>query len=115
MIDSAITAGLDLPTILNLVLDQVKTQLHVDACDLLLLDPRTQTLETSASWGFRTAAMGNVHVPLCRHGGAAWLWNIVPCTSPTFAYPMKPSYVPTISPRKGLSLTTRSRCWPRAR
>lgn len=68
-IDSAITAGLDLPTILNLVLDQVKAQLHIDACDLLLLDPRTQTLETAASWGFQTESMGNAHVPLCRHGG----------------------------------------------
>ncbi|SIN73695.1 PAS domain S-box-containing protein [Singulisphaera sp. GP187] len=83
MIDSAITAGLDLPMILGFVLDQIKLQLHVDACALLLLDAKTQTLETSASWGFQTEAMKDSQVPLCRQGGDGWRWNIAPCMSRT--------------------------------
>jgi PAS domain S-box-containing protein/putative nucleotidyltransferase with HDIG domain len=56
-IDLAITAGLDLRTTLNIVLDQVTTQLHVDAADVQLLDAETDTLTYAGGKGFRTAAL----------------------------------------------------------
>lgn len=56
-IDAAITASLDLRVTLNIFLDQLTTQLRVDAADILLLRPHTQTLEYAAGHGFRTAAL----------------------------------------------------------
>jgi len=56
-IDMAITASLDLRVIFDVILDQVTTQLGVDAADVLLLNPHTQTLEYSAGCGFRTTAL----------------------------------------------------------
>jgi diguanylate cyclase (GGDEF)-like protein/PAS domain S-box-containing protein/putative nucleotidyltransferase with HDIG domain len=67
-LDSAITAGLDLKTTLALVVDEVQAQLHADAADILLLDPRSQVLETAAEIGFRTDRAGEAAVPLARHG-----------------------------------------------
>jgi PAS domain S-box-containing protein len=56
-IDRAITTGHDLPATLNIILDQVAAQLHVDAAQVLLLDAQTQTLEYAAGCGFRTATV----------------------------------------------------------
>lgn len=56
-IDMAITASLDPRVTLNVFLDQVVSQLRVDAADVLLLDPHTQWLEYAAGRGFRTRAV----------------------------------------------------------
>ena len=52
-IDRAITAGLDLNSTLDVFIEQVTEQLHVDAVSVLLLNPHTQTLEYAAGQGFR--------------------------------------------------------------
>ena len=52
-IDNAINASLDLRVTLNVVLGQIVAQLGVDAAAVLLLNPHTQTLEHTASRGFR--------------------------------------------------------------
>jgi putative nucleotidyltransferase with HDIG domain len=52
-IDQAIAGSLDLNLTLNVVLEQIKTQLNVDAAAVLLLNPHTQSLEFKAGLGFR--------------------------------------------------------------
>jgi len=54
-IDMAITASLDLRLSLAVILDQVVTQLGVDAADVLLLDGSTSRLAFAAGRGFRSA------------------------------------------------------------
>lgn len=54
-IDIAITSSLDIRLTLRVFLDQVTTQLGVDAADVLLLDAKTQTLEFAASRGMRSS------------------------------------------------------------
>lgn len=56
-IDKAISSSLDLRVILEVVLEQVATQLHVDAADILLHNPRTQTLSYASGRGFRSRAL----------------------------------------------------------
>jgi PAS domain S-box-containing protein len=56
-IDHSITASLDLRATLSVVLDQVLIHLNVDAADLLLWNPHSQTLEFSAGKGFVTSAL----------------------------------------------------------
>jgi len=63
-IDLAITSSLDLNLTLTVFLDQVLTQLGVDAADVLLLDPLTQTLAYAAGRGFRTGNAKNVALRL---------------------------------------------------
>ena len=53
-IDQAITASLDLNLTLTVFLDQVVTQLRVDAADVLLLEAGEQMLRYAAGRGFRT-------------------------------------------------------------
>lgn len=55
VIDKAITSALDLTHTLDVVIEQVTTQLNVDAACILLLDPDTQTFKHVATRGFRTA------------------------------------------------------------
>ena len=62
MIDTAIGASLDLRVTLDILLDQVLTQLRVDATGVLLLNPYTQALEYTAGRGFRTNAIERVRV-----------------------------------------------------
>ena len=57
-IDMAITASLDLRVTLDVLLDQVTAQLHVDAAGVLLLNPHTQLLEYVAGRGFRGSGSG---------------------------------------------------------
>lgn len=64
MIDNAITASVDLRVTLNVVLDQVMTHLRIDATDILLLNPHTQTLEFAAERGFRTSALQHTRLPV---------------------------------------------------
>jgi putative nucleotidyltransferase with HDIG domain len=52
-IDLAINASQDMRIILGVLLAQVLAQLQVDAADLLLTNPVTQTLEYAAGRGFR--------------------------------------------------------------
>jgi PAS domain S-box-containing protein len=63
-VDIAITASLDLRVSLNTLLDQVTARLHVDAADVLLLEPHTQTLEYGAGRGFRSRALQHTHLRL---------------------------------------------------
>jgi putative nucleotidyltransferase with HDIG domain len=53
-IDIAITSSQDLRHTLDVLLEQVVAQLHVDAADVLLLNPHAQTLERAAARGFDT-------------------------------------------------------------
>ncbi len=53
-VEAAISASLDLRLTLNVFIDQVITQLNVDAADVLLLNLRTQTLEYAAGRGLRS-------------------------------------------------------------
>jgi len=52
-IDKAITASLDLRVTLSVLVEQVIFQLSMDAADVLLLTPETQSLEYSVGRGFR--------------------------------------------------------------
>jgi PAS domain S-box-containing protein len=56
-IDMAITGSLDRRVTLNVVLEQVTTQLRVDAASILLTSPITQTLEYEAGRGFYSNAI----------------------------------------------------------
>ncbi len=53
-IDTAISAGPDLQFTLGIVLDQIMSQLNMDAAAILLYRPETQVLEYEATQGFRT-------------------------------------------------------------
>src|SRR5438309_1826680 len=53
-IDVAIASSLDLSLALNVLLDQVTSQLQVDAAAVLLFNPHTQVLELAAARGFRS-------------------------------------------------------------
>ena len=53
-IDVAIASSLDLSLALNVLLDQVTTELQVHAAAVLLLNPHTQVLEAAATRGFRS-------------------------------------------------------------
>ncbi len=53
-IDLAITSSLDLRISLNIVLEQVVTQLGIDAASVLLMKPGSNRLEYAAGRGFRT-------------------------------------------------------------
>ncbi len=56
-IDNAIAGSLDLRLTLNVALEQIVAQLGVDAADVLLLNPYTQTLEYASGRGFRSKAI----------------------------------------------------------
>jgi HD-GYP domain-containing protein (c-di-GMP phosphodiesterase class II) len=61
-IDIAITSNLDLALTLNVILTQVRTQLKVDAADVLLLDERAKELEYAAGCGFRAEAVAGTRL-----------------------------------------------------
>jgi putative nucleotidyltransferase with HDIG domain len=63
-IDIAITASLDLHVTLNVFVEQVVGQLHLDAVDVLLLNPHTLTLEYAVGRGFRSPALQHTHLRL---------------------------------------------------
>lgn len=73
-IDIAITASLDLRVTLNVILDQVTTHLKVDAANVLLFDPYTQTLRFAVNRGFRGPALLTTNLRLGEgHAGRAAL------------------------------------------
>ena len=61
-IDLAITGSPDVGNMLQILLEQVVTQLRVDAACVLVVDPNQQTLEFAASHGFRTDALHNTRL-----------------------------------------------------
>jgi PAS domain S-box-containing protein len=73
-IDMAITSSLDLRVTLNVLLDQVASQLGAHAASILLLDPYSQTLEYAAGRGFRSRAIQQTRLKLGEgHAGCAAL------------------------------------------
>lgn len=63
-IDQAITSSFDLRVTLNTLLLQTLEQLHVDAADILLLNPDGVTLRYAAGQGFRKTTVWKATVPL---------------------------------------------------
>lgn len=75
-IDIAITGSIDLRISLGTVLEQVISQLGVDAANALVLNPYTLTLDFIAGRGFRTSALQNTHLKLGEgYAGLAALEN----------------------------------------
>ncbi|MEF9426219.1 MAG: hypothetical protein L0956_03260 [Candidatus Mariimomonas ferrooxydans] len=56
-VEKAITSSLDLRVTLDVLLNQVTTQLNIDAATVLLLNPQTQILEYIVSRGFRSSTL----------------------------------------------------------
>jgi PAS domain S-box-containing protein len=63
-IDQAIASNFDLHVTLNMLLSEVRTQLQVDAADILLLNPNEQVLEYVAGQGFHTNLLEAARVPI---------------------------------------------------
>lgn len=63
-IDISITTSRDLRTTLNILLDQITSQLEVDAAVILLLNPQTQRFEYAAGRGFHTDALQHTRLQL---------------------------------------------------
>ena len=84
-IDMAIAASLDLRLTLGVVLEQVCTQLHADAAQVLVLDEHTLMLEAAATRGFLTPAAQTLRLRLGQdHAGRAALERCL-VTAPDFA------------------------------
>ena len=83
-IDKAIAGSLDLILTLNVVIEQVKIQMNVDAVAVLLLDPYTQTMEFKAGIGFRGKTIESSRLRLGEglSGRAALERKMVSVTSP---------------------------------
>ena len=62
--DLMITSNLDLKVTMTLFLEQLISQLKVDAADILLLNPHTQTLEYGADRGFTTRGVQDTKIRL---------------------------------------------------
>lgn len=72
MIDRAITSSPELSLLLDILLDQVILQLHVDAATVLLFSAPTCTLDFASQRGFRTTALQRTHLSLGEgHAGRA--------------------------------------------
>jgi len=56
-IDKAIMGSMDLHLTLNILMEHITAQLHVDAAVVFLLNPHFQTLEYAAGHGFRSRAI----------------------------------------------------------
>lgn len=63
-VDMAISASMDLPITMRVLLNQVHQQLLPDAVSVLMLDPHTQTLRYLAGIGFRTNIVESVNLRL---------------------------------------------------
>jgi HD-GYP domain-containing protein (c-di-GMP phosphodiesterase class II) len=74
MIDRAITSSPELSLILDILLDQVLTQLDVNAASVLLHSEHTHTLDFAANRGFHTKALQGTHLSIGEgHAGRAAL------------------------------------------
>ncbi len=65
-VDMAITASMDLPLTLRVLLEQVTAQLSVDAAAVLLLEENTQQLAYAAGQGFLTNTIRDVRLQIGR-------------------------------------------------
>ncbi len=63
-IDLVIGATLDLGVTLREFVDHVRAQMRVDAVSVLLVQPRTQSLDCAAAQGFRSEAIRGTHLRL---------------------------------------------------
>lgn len=63
-IDVAITSSFDVRVTFNILLEQVASQLRVDAVDILILNEHTHELDFLVGRGFRTAGLQNTHLRL---------------------------------------------------
>jgi putative nucleotidyltransferase with HDIG domain len=63
-IDMAITASLDLKFSLDIILEQIIRELSINAADVLLLKPQSQSLEYAAGRGFRTDSLKHTRLRL---------------------------------------------------
>ena len=63
-IDNAISSNTDLNTTLAIILEHVKSELRVDAADILLLKPETISLEYAAGHGFYSDAIQHTSLRL---------------------------------------------------
>ncbi|HEX9838031.1 MAG TPA: PAS domain S-box protein, partial [Anaerolineales bacterium] len=63
-IDIAISTNFDISVILNVILNNVRDELEVDAASILLLDPVTHTLDYAAGIGYRARGIEQSHVKL---------------------------------------------------
>jgi len=63
-IDLAIASGLDLNLLLTMLLDQVSTLMQIDAVSILLLNPKTNVLEFTASKGFHSNSLQHTRLRL---------------------------------------------------
>ncbi len=63
-VDMAISASIDLPITLRVLINQAVQQLSVDAASILLYNPKTQLLEYAAGSGFSTHAIENTRLRL---------------------------------------------------
>lgn len=63
-IDLAIASSLDLNLALSVVLNQVTSQLNVDAADILLYSPQKNVLEFAQGVGFRTEALRHTQLSI---------------------------------------------------
>ena len=107
-IDLAITASLDLRVTLNVVLDQVTTQLGVHASALLLLNSDTHTLEHASDRGFRETAITRTRLRLGQgHAGIAALDRRI------ISIPTSPKTEPNCLPVSVSRRITPFRWWPR--
>ncbi|MEE8185223.1 MAG: HD domain-containing phosphohydrolase [Thermodesulfobacteriota bacterium] len=88
-IDMTITASLDLRVTLNVFINEVSSHLHVDAVDVLLLNPYTMNLEYSTGKGFKTDAIKDSIIKL----GEYYPGRV--------AYERKPLIIPDISKDSG--------------
>jgi GAF domain-containing protein len=80
-IDIAISTNFDLNITFNVILNNVKNEIEVDAVSILLLDPVTHTLDYAADIGFRTRGIEQSHVRLGDGyaGSAALEYRTVSC------------------------------------
>jgi PAS domain S-box-containing protein/putative nucleotidyltransferase with HDIG domain len=63
-VDMAISASMDLPIVLRVLLNQVQQQLKVHSASILLFNPITQKLEYAAGAGFKGRAIENSNLAL---------------------------------------------------
>lgn len=63
-IDTAIAGSMDIGLVFQVILDEVISQLNVDAADILLFAKENLTLNFAAGRGFRTEALQHTKLPL---------------------------------------------------
>ncbi len=97
-IDMAITGSLDLRIVLHVLLEQVTTQLGIDAATILLFHPHSQMLEYAAERGLVTTALQHTQLHLGEsHAGRAALEHRVVRVPDLAADPGDLSHAPLLA------------------